>query len=159
MLRNDKMETASTAVKSIQYRANIQNMMRRTHRYFVSFGSPIQVEISTLNRCDYFHMDSFCKIDEILSNFPLRNLTSNRWRIDKDVFIGFLLQILFRTNLVHNSEKCFPRHTEIVFLIKFRNFVVTECSSMHLFCLLLPNIILETFSSLKASFTVFSVRE
>ena len=47
MLENDRMETASTEVKSIWRRNDIEKSTWRTHRYFVDFESRIHVEIST----------------------------------------------------------------------------------------------------------------
>ena len=88
MLGNDRLETASTAVTSIRRRNDIEKSTWRTHRYFVDFESQIHVKISTLNRCHNFRVDSPFKIDKISRNFPGGVLTSNRWRIDKDVSIG-----------------------------------------------------------------------
>ena len=47
MLGNDRMETASTAVTSIQRRNDIEKSTWRTHRHFVDFESRIHVDIST----------------------------------------------------------------------------------------------------------------
>ena len=92
MLGNDRLETASTAVTSIQRRNNIEKFMWKTHRYFVDFESQNHVEISTWNRCHNFHVDSPLKIDGISTNFPRRISTLNRWRIDEDGSIGQGLQ-------------------------------------------------------------------
>ena len=82
------METVSTEVTSIQRRSDIEKSTWKTHWYFVDFESRIHVEISTLNRCHTFHVDSPFKIDEISTNFPHGIMTSYRWRIDEDVSIG-----------------------------------------------------------------------
>ena len=82
------METVSTEVTLIRRRNDIEKSTWRTHRYFVDFESRIHVEISTLNRCHNFHMDSPFKIDVISTKFPRGISTSNRWRIDEDVSIG-----------------------------------------------------------------------
>ena len=85
------METASTEVTLISRRNDIEKSTWRTHRYFIDFESQIHVEISTSNRCHNFHVDSPFKIDVISTNF-LRGISmSNRWRIDEDVSIGFVL--------------------------------------------------------------------
>ena len=89
MLENDRMETASTEVTSIWRRNDIEKSTWRTHRYFVDFESRIHVEISTSNRCHNFHVDSPFKIDVASTNFARGISTSNRWRIDKDVSIGW----------------------------------------------------------------------
>ena len=91
MLGNDRMETVSTKVTSIRRRNDIEESTWRAHRYFVDFESQIHVEISTLNRCHNFHVDSPFKIDEISTNFTRGISTLNRWRIDKDVSIGFIV--------------------------------------------------------------------
>ena len=65
MLRNDRIETASTEVTSIRRRNDIEKSTWITHRYFVDFESRIHVEISTSNRCHNFHVDSSFKIDVI----------------------------------------------------------------------------------------------
>ena len=80
------MKTASTEVTSIRRRNNVKKSTWRTHLYFVDFESRIHVEISTSNRCHNFHVDS---IDVISTNFPCEISTSNRWRIDEDVSIGW----------------------------------------------------------------------
>ena len=90
MLGNDRMETASTEVASIQRRNDIEKSMWKTHRHLVDFESRIHLEISTSNRCHNFHVDSPFKIDVISMNFRGGTLTSNRWRIDEDVSIGFV---------------------------------------------------------------------
>ena len=89
MLGNDTMETVSTEITSIRRRNDIEKLTWRTHRYFVDFESGIHVEISMSNRCHNFHADSPFKIDVIWTNFPRGISTSNRWRIDEDVPIGF----------------------------------------------------------------------
>ena len=94
MLENDRMETASTEVTSIWRRNDIEKSTWRTHRYFVDFESRIHVEISTSNRCHNFHMDSSFKIDVISANFARGILTSNWWRINKDVSIGYAIYVL-----------------------------------------------------------------
>ena len=71
MLENDRMETASKAVTSIR------KVTWRNHQSFVDFESRIHVEISALNRCHIFHVDSPFEIDEISTNFPRGILTSN----------------------------------------------------------------------------------
>ena len=85
------METASTEVTLISRRNDIEKSTWRTHRYFIDFESQIHVEISTSNRCHNFHVDSPFKIDVISTNFLRGISTSNRWRIDEDVSIGFVL--------------------------------------------------------------------
>ena len=95
MLENDRMETASKTVTSIRRRSDIEKSTWKTHRYFVDFESRIHVEISTSNRCHNFHVDSPFKIDEIPTNFPPGISTSNRWRIDEDVSIGYSSQFYF----------------------------------------------------------------
>ena len=98
MLGNDTMETASTEVTSIRRRNNVEKSTWKTHRYFVDFESRIHVEISKSNRCHNFHVDSPFKIDLISTNFPRGISTSNRWRINKDVYIGYPLTFfLFAT--------------------------------------------------------------
>ena len=82
------METASTEVKSIRRRKNIEKSTWKTHRYFVDFESRVHVEISSSNRCHNFHVDLPLKIHGILTNFPRRISTSNRSRIDEDVSFG-----------------------------------------------------------------------
>ena len=84
------METESTEVTSIGHRNDIEKSTWRTYRYFVDFESRIHVEISTLNRCHNFHVDSPFTIDVISSNFPRGISTSNQWRIDEDVSIEIL---------------------------------------------------------------------
>ena len=91
MLENDRMETASTEVTLIWRRNNIEKSTWRTQWYFVDFESWFHVEISTLNRCHNFHVDSPFKINVISTNFPRGISTSNRWRINGDVSIGKLL--------------------------------------------------------------------
>ena len=88
MLANDRMERASTEVTSIWRRNDIEKSTWRTHQYFVDFESRIQVEISTLNWCHNFKVDSSFKIIVISTNFPRGISMSNRWRIDEDVSIG-----------------------------------------------------------------------
>ena len=100
MLGNDTMETASTEVTSIRCRNGIEKSTWRTHRYFIDFESGIHVEISTSNRCHNFHVDSPFKIDVISTNFPRGISTSNRWRIDEDVSIGFSLDPSFLATLL-----------------------------------------------------------
>ena len=73
----------------------------RTHRYFVDFESRIQIEISMSNRCHTFHVDSAFKIDVISTNFPRGISTSNRWRINEDVSIGFIQFILSEGNFIN----------------------------------------------------------
>ena len=68
MLRNDRLETASTAVTSIRRRNDIEKFKWRIHRYFVDFESRIHADTSKLNRCHNFHVDSPFKIDEISTN-------------------------------------------------------------------------------------------
>ena len=80
MLENNSMGTPSTEVTSIRRRSNFEKSTWRTHRYFVGFKSRIHVEISSSNRCHNFHVDSSLKIDVILTNFPRKISTSNRWR-------------------------------------------------------------------------------
>ena len=87
MLGNDIMETASTEVTSIRRRNDMEKSRWKIHRYFVDFESRIHVEISTLNLCHNFHVDSPFKIDVISTNFP-SGISTNRWRIDEDVSIG-----------------------------------------------------------------------
>ena len=99
MLENDRMETASTEVMSIQRRNDIEKSLLRTHRYFVDFESRIHVEISMSNLCHNFYVASPFKIDIISTNFPHGISTSNRWRIDEDVSIGNLsLQALSKSD-------------------------------------------------------------
>ena len=86
------METASTEITSIWRRNDIEKSTWRTHRYFVDFESRIHVEISTSNRCHNLHVDSPFKIDVIYTNFPRQISTSNRWRIDEDVYIALFLR-------------------------------------------------------------------
>ena len=100
MLGNDTMETASTEVTSIRCRNDIEKSTWRTHRYFIDFESGIHVEISTSNRCHNVLVDSPFKINVISTNFPLEISTSNRWRIDKDVSIGFSLDPSFLLTLL-----------------------------------------------------------
>ena len=88
MLGNDTMETASTEVTSIRHWNDIEKSTWKTHRYFVNFESRVYVEISMLNRCHNFHVDSPFKVDVISMNFPCRIWTWNWWRIHKDVSIG-----------------------------------------------------------------------
>ena len=89
MLGNNTMETTSTEVTFIRRRNNVKKSTWKTHRYFVDFESRIHVEISKSNRCHNFHVDSPFKIDVISKNFPRGIATSNRWRIDEDVSIGY----------------------------------------------------------------------
>ena len=93
IFENERKETASKAVTSIRYRNDIEKSMSKTHWYFVDFESQIQVEISTLNRCHNFHVDSPFKIDEISTNIPRGVMTSNRWQIHEDVYIGMVASI------------------------------------------------------------------
>ena len=86
MLGNDRMETASTDVTSIQRQNDNKKSTWRTRQYFIDFESRIHVEISTSNLCLNFHVDSPFKIDEISTNFPREISTSNR--IDKNGSIG-----------------------------------------------------------------------
>ena len=88
MLGNDRMETASTEVASIQRRNDKEKFTWRTHRHFVDFESRIQVEMYTSNRCHNFHVDLPFKIDVISTNFPRGISTTNRWRIVEDLSIG-----------------------------------------------------------------------
>ena len=62
MLGNDRMETASTAVTSIERRNDIEKSTWRTHRHFVDFESRIHFEISKSNRCHTFHVHLSFKI-------------------------------------------------------------------------------------------------
>ena len=89
MLENDRMEIASKAVTSIRHRNDIEKSTWRTHRYFVNFESRIHVEICTSNPCHNFHLDSPFKMDEISTNILRGISTSNRWRINEDVPIGY----------------------------------------------------------------------
>ena len=73
MLENDRMETKSTAVN------------------FVNLESRIHVEVSTSNQCHISNVDFPFKIDKISTNFLRGISTSNRWRIDEDMSIGYLL--------------------------------------------------------------------
>ena len=93
MLGNNTMETASTEIMPIRRRNNAEKPKWRTHRYFVDFESQIHVQISTSNRCHNFHVDSLFRIDVILTNFPRGISTLNRFRIDEDVSIGFLVKV------------------------------------------------------------------
>ena len=88
MLENDRMETTSTEVTSIQRRNDIEKSMWRTHRYFVDFESRIHVKMSTSNQCHDFHVHSPFKIDVTFTNFPRGISTSNRWLIDEDRING-----------------------------------------------------------------------
>ena len=88
MLENDRMETASTEVRSIRRQNDIEKSTSRTHRYFVDHESQIYIEVSTPNRCHNFHVDLPFKIDVISAIFPRGTSMSNRWRIDEDVSIG-----------------------------------------------------------------------
>ena len=98
MLGNNTMENASTQVTAIRRQNNVEKSTWKTHRYFVDFESRIHVEISKSNRCHNFHVDSPFKIDLISTNFPRGISTSNRWRINKDVYIGYPLTFfLFAT--------------------------------------------------------------
>ena len=87
MLENDRTETASTEVTLIRRRNVIEISTLRTQQYFVDFENRIHVEISTLNHCQNFHVDSPFKINVISANVLREISTSNRWRIDKDVSI------------------------------------------------------------------------
>ena len=78
MLGNDTMEIASTEVTSIQHRNDIEKSTWRTQRYSIDFKSRIHVEISMLNRCHNFPVDSTFKVDVILTKFPRGISTSNR---------------------------------------------------------------------------------
>ena len=91
MLENDRMETASTEVTLIWRRNDIEKSTWKTHQYFVDFESRIHVEISTSNRYHNFHVDSPFKTDVIFTNFPRGISTWNRWRINKDVSIGYVV--------------------------------------------------------------------
>ena len=93
MLGNNTMETASTEIMPIRRRNNVEKPKWKTHRYFVDFESQIHVQISTSNRCHNFHVDSLFRIDVILTNFPRGISTLNRFRIDEDVSIGFLVKV------------------------------------------------------------------
>ena len=88
MLGNDRMEATSTEVTSIRRRNDIEKSTWRTHSYFVDFESRIHVEISTSNRCHNFHADSPFKIGGISTNFLRGISSSNRWRINENVYIG-----------------------------------------------------------------------
>ena len=90
MLENNKTETLSTEIMSVRRQNNVEKSTWRTHRYFVDFESRIHVEISMSNRCHNFHVDLPFKTDVISTNFPLGISTSNRWRIDEDVSIGYI---------------------------------------------------------------------
>ena len=91
MLQNDKMETASTGVKSMRHRNDIEKSTWRSHRYFVNFESRILVEISTSNWCHNFLVDSPFKIDVISTSFLRALSTKNRWWIHCDVYIFAIL--------------------------------------------------------------------
>ena len=80
-LENDRMETASTDVISIWRRKNIEKSIDISSNWKVK---------PTSNQCHNFHVDLPFKIDEILTNFPRGISTSNWWRIDKDVSLGYL---------------------------------------------------------------------
>ena len=78
ILENDRMETASTEVTSMQRRSDIEKFTWRTHQYFVDFESRINVETSTSNRCHNSHVDSILKVDVVSTNFSRGNSTPNR---------------------------------------------------------------------------------
>ena len=104
MFENDRKETKSKAVTSIRHRNDIEKSTWKTHRYLVDFESRIHVEISRLNRCHNFHVDTPFKIDEISTNFPRGISTLKRWRIDKDVSIGMFV---FYANTVYiQTDSC-----------------------------------------------------
>ena len=123
------METASTEVTSIRRRNNVEKSTRKTNRCFVDFESRIHVEISALNRCHNFRVDSPFKIDVISTNFPRGISTSNRWRIDEDVSIGMSLiwvEILHECFLLSEFSKYKRIYSKIA-----QNLLTTA-----LFCLL-----------------------
>ena len=68
MFENDRMETGSKAVTSIQHRNDLEISTFRTRQYFVDFESRIHVEISTSNLCNSFHVDlqvqNRCNLDK-----------------------------------------------------------------------------------------------
>ena len=70
-------------------------------RYFVDFESRNHFEISTLNRCHNFHVDSPFKIAIISTNtnIPCGILTTNHGQIDEDVSI--VLQIATKIGIHH----------------------------------------------------------
>ena len=116
MLGNDTMETASTEVTSIRRRNNVEKSTWKTHRYFVDFESRIHVEISTLNRCHNFHVDSPFKIDVLSTNFPCGISTSNRWRIDEDVHWILTANNLTQTNLIQIKSILFQYISSLFYL-------------------------------------------
>ena len=92
MLENDRMETTSTEVTSIQRRNDIEKSTWRTHRYFVDFESRIHVKMSTSNQCHNLHVHSPFKIDVTFTNihstwnFDVESMVnqrrSHKWLID-----------------------------------------------------------------------------
>ena len=99
ILGNDRMETTSTEVTSIQSRNDIEKSIWRTHRYSVDFESWNHFEIYTLNLCHNCHVYSPFKIDVISTNVPRAILTSNQRRIDEDVSI--VLKIATKIGIHH----------------------------------------------------------
>ena len=71
-------QTTSLEVTLIRYWNDIEKATWRTHRYFIDFGSRIDVEISTSNWCHLFYADSPFITDKISTNFRSRNSMSNR---------------------------------------------------------------------------------
>ena len=133
MLENDIMETVSTEVTSVWRRNDIEKSTCKTHRYFVDFESRIQIEISMSNRCHTFHVDSPFKIDVISTNFPRGISTSNRWRINEDVSIGFIPFILSEGNFINI---CFiSMNSGLNTLSKYRYFYLSKNITSHTFLL------------------------
>ena len=82
-------QAASLEVTLIPHRNDIEKNMWRTHQHFTDFESRINVELSMSNRCHSFQLDSPFIIGEISTDFQRGILMLNRWRVDKDVSIGY----------------------------------------------------------------------
>ena len=97
MFENDRKETASKAVTSVQHRNGIEKSTWKTHRYFVDFESRIHVEISTSNRRRNFHVDLPFRIDKISTNFSHGISKSNRWQTDEYMSTGLTIRKKIQT--------------------------------------------------------------
>ena len=95
ILGNNRMETGSTEVTLIRLRNDTEKSTWRAHRNFVDFESRIHVEISTLNRCHNFHVDSPFKVDVISTKFPRRISTSNRCPLGIFITMKIMIFIFF----------------------------------------------------------------
>ena len=118
MLGNDRIETASTAVTSIQRRNDIEKSTWRIHRYFVDFESWIHVEISTSNRRHNFHEEFWRRIDG--GSTKICPLGSSSFCCDKfNISIFSYTFHSFLKNCIFDLLKSFSNHFLLCFLDQY----------------------------------------